>query len=271
MPSFRQIFVIGAALVLCVGAASAASFSGSDLDPGQDSQPIAGTVCGTVTLSQSASQTVTALNSVSCNNNMTGFHTDNSYYRAFDPANFGVVMDFNVCSVTLGIESAVAGGATQPVDVILYSGPAGFPTGFPGSYTQIGTETVDLPDQSLTVIEIPITATVPAGDIIVVEIFTPDGSVAGNTFFIGSNNLGETAPSYLAAADCGVTVPTPTGGIGNPQMQIVLEANGDEATGGGGGADSNYSVEVPTLDWKGMLALVALLGLAGFIALRRRA
>ena len=31
-----------------------------------------------------------------------------------------------------------------------------------------------------------------------------------NLFFIGSNAAAETAPSYLSAADCGITVPTTT-------------------------------------------------------------
>ena len=67
-----------------------------------------------------------------------------------------------------------------------------------------------------------------------VEIFTPDGQTAGHTFFIGSNNLGETGPSYILSADCAITVPTPTSGIGFPGMQIVMNVTGD--TGGGGTA-----------------------------------
>ena len=39
----------------------------------------------------------------------------------------------------------------------------------------------------------------------VVEVFTPDGTVAGNLLFIGSNADPESAPSYLSAAACGIT------------------------------------------------------------------
>ena len=56
--------------------------------------------------------------------------------------------------------------------------------------------------------------------VLVVEVFTPNGQTAGNSFFIGSNALGQTAPSYLAAADCGVTEPTDTAAIGFPGMHI---------------------------------------------------
>ena len=79
--------------------------------------------------------------------------------------------------------------------------------------------------------QIPVTGTDPAGSELVVEIFTPDGQTAGHSFFIGSNNLGQTGPSYLLAADCGVTVPTPTGSIGFPGMHIVMNVTG-EAGGG---------------------------------------
>ena len=57
----------------------------------------------------------------------------------------------------------------------------------------------------------PITATVPAGTLeLVMEVTNPDGVAAGNMFFIGSNASPETGPSYLSAADCGITDPTPT-------------------------------------------------------------
>ena len=48
-------------------------------------------------------------------------------------------------------------------------------------------------------------------------MFTPEGQTAGNSFFIGSNAAGQTAPSYLAAAACGVTEPTDTAAIGFPE------------------------------------------------------
>ena len=38
---------------------------------------------------------------------------------------------------------------------------------------------------------------------------------------------GQTAPSYLAAAACGVTEPTDTAAIGFPGMHIVMNVTGD--------------------------------------------
>jgi len=183
------------------------------------------------TITHSASQTITPGNSVSCN--AGGLHSDNSYYRAFNLTDFGITEDFDVTMVEIGIEQATGAGGTQPITVYLYTSNPAFPGGFPGSLTQIGTADIDVPDQAATIFQIPVTGTAPAGSELVVEIFTPDGQTAGHTFFIGSNNLGETGPSYLLAADCGITVPTPTSGIGFPDMQIVMNVTGD--AGGSGG------------------------------------
>ena len=58
------------------------------------------------------------------------------------------------------------------------------------------------------------------------EVTNPDGTAAGNVFFIGSNTSPETGLSYLSAADCGLNDPTPTGDIGFPNMHIVFNVNG---------------------------------------------
>ena len=50
----------------------------------------------------------------------------------------------------------------------------------------------------------------------------------GNGFFIGSNGLGETGPSYISAADCGITAPTTTAAIGFPAMMIVMNVTGND-------------------------------------------
>jgi hypothetical protein len=136
--------------------------------------------------------------------------------------------------VDIGIESASAnngGGGTQPVTVRLYTSNQPFPTGFPGSLTMIGSATVNVADQSGTILNIPVTGTAPPGSQLVVEFFTPDGTVAGNLIFIGSNAAPETGPSYLSAADCGVTTPTPTASLGFPNMHVVMNVNG--CAGGG--------------------------------------
>ena len=178
-------------------------------------------------ITQSTSQTIVTSNSVSCNNG-TG-HTDNSYWRAFNMGTFVGGAAYNVTSVSFGVESA---NNTQPVTVRLYTN-SGAP--FPGgTRTQIATTTINVTAaQTGTVVTTPMVVTVPAGTSeLVMELFTPDGTTAGNLFFVGSNALPETGPSYLSATACGITVPTTTAAIGFPNMHIVFDVNG--SCGGGG-------------------------------------
>ncbi len=181
-----------------------------------------------ITITHSATQNIVA-GSVSCN--AGGLHTDNSYYRAFDLASFGITDPFDITLVEIGVETATGTGGSQPITCNLYTSTPAFPGGFPGSLTLIGTAAVVVTDQALTILPIPITGTAPAGSELVVEIFTPDGQTLGNGFFIGSNPDGETGPSYLLAVDCGISVPTPTATIGFPNMHIVMNVTGD--VGGG--------------------------------------
>ncbi|RKY96604.1 MAG: hypothetical protein DRQ13_05715 [Ignavibacteriae bacterium] len=196
-----------------------------------------------VTITHSLSQTIIPANSVSCN--AGGLHADNSYYRAFDLSSFGITDDFDITLVEIAIETAAGTGGSQPITCNLYTSTPAFPGGFPGSLTLIGTVDVTVTDQTETILPIPITATAPAGSELVVEIFTPDGQTDGHSFFIGSNNLGETGPSYLLAVDCGITVPTPTATIGFPDMHIVMNVTGD--VGGSGGTTFTDDFEAYTV------------------------
>ena len=133
---------------------------------------------------------------------------------------------YNVTAVSFGVEEATGAGGTQPVTVRLYTNSGG---AFPGgTRTQIATTTIQVPDAaSGTVLNVPLVATVPAGTSeLVMEVFTPNGQATGNFFFIGSNTAPETGPSYLSAADCGITTPTDTATIGFPDMNIVFNVLG---------------------------------------------
>lgn len=179
----------------------------------------------TVTLSHSTSDAIVAGNSVSCNNSTTNSHTDNSYWRVFDLPALGVTGPFVIDQVAFGVEEATAGsGGTQPATVRFYTlaGPLAI-----ANLTLIGSTPVSIPNQTLTIFSAPVSGiTVPAGATLAVEVFTPNGQAAGHVFFIGSNAQPEAAPTYLSAADCGVTEPTPTTDIGFPDMHIVLKVTG---------------------------------------------
>jgi len=57
------------------------------------------------------------------------------------------------------------------------------------------------------------------------------GQMNSDVFFSGSNNFGETGPTYLAAEGCGITTPTTVASLGFPDMQLILIANGTDDNG----------------------------------------
>lgn len=251
------------AFVFLVFSASGSSAQSFSTNPGPLNPP-SGNVsalaeCGSTTLTQSSSQTITELNSVSCNNG--GFTRQNSYYRAYVLEDFGITGDFEVCEVLLGVESASSFSGTQPVSVNLYTSDPEFPD---GTLTEIGFADIELPDQDLTIVGIPVTATVPAGSQLVVEIYIPDGVIADNSFFIGSNAAPQTGPSYIRTPDCGTPVPETTAAIGFPEMHIVLDVVGDQDQ------QLLLATDIPTLSEWGLTAMAGFIGITGFIFIRRK-
>ncbi len=192
------------------------------------SYPMPEAVAGLEILTHSLSQEIMAGNSVACNNGFA--HTDNSYIRTFYLPDFGITSDFSIVEVDMGIEMATGGGGSQAVEVRLYTLDGAL---LWGNMTLIGQAAVDISDQDLTHFAIPVTGLAPTGSTLVVEFFTPDGNAGGNLLFVGSNNLGQTAPTYLAAADCGVTEPMDVADIGFPGMHLVMNVTG--MTGGAAG------------------------------------
>lgn len=180
-----------------------------------------GIVGKAVTLWQNTNTTtITANNSISCN--LAGNHDDNSYWRAFTPSTFGQTGTFTVTGVRIGIEESVIGtGANQPLTVRIYTNTGGaFPA---GTRTLIGTTNTTVVAGTLFFQDIAVTAPMqPVTTEIAVEIFTPNGMAANHRFFIGSNALGQTAPSYISAAGCGALSPTNVAAAGAPNMHTLI-------------------------------------------------
>lgn len=210
------------ALSLSATTAFAQSFSTSTFEvpkPDRNTVTAPQGACGSIVLTQSTSQSITALNSVSCN--AGGLHSENSYYRSFP-----LTADINVCEVEFGIETATGASGSQPVTVNLYTGTGAFPGSF-GSYTLLASAPLNVPDQSATIFPASISGLATAGSNLVVEVLTPDGQGPGNSFFIGSNASGQSGPSYIRAPSCGATVPTDIAGLGFPNMNIVMNVIGN--------------------------------------------
>jgi len=178
--------------------------------------------------------TIASGNSVSCNSGAPGFfHTDNSYYRAFTLSAFNpplTDLQFMVQQVTIGVELANDGGGIgQPITVMIYDSSANPPTNATLG-PALSTEPVTVADQALTLLAVPLITQpvlINAADILAVEVFTPNGAAASHEFFIGSNAGGQTGPSFIKAAPCGISDVTNLATIGFATMHIVMTVSGN--------------------------------------------
>lgn len=224
------------AVLLTLGVAWAASAENSfSRNPNPPSESRGGSgemIEGSATITQSSNtSTITSGNSVSCN--AGGEHTDNDYGRSFDLSSFPQLNQplFTVQSVTIGVELANDGGGVgQPLTLRLAEGDGVLAGEPPPGGTLLSTSNFTIPDQTLSLqilnVTSPPTLNVAADDL-VVDVFTPNGQAANHQFFIGSNALGQTALSFIAAAPCGVPNFTDLGSLGFPNMHIVMTVSGD--------------------------------------------
>jgi len=246
----KKIILTLVLVVITVSMVVAQSFSTSDMfQTNDDVVHYNKSEKGLFFITHSLDQSI-GTNSVSCNDGVN--HTDNSYFRLFDlVTEFGINEDIQISSVEFGVQEASSSGGTQPVHVNVYTLVGTFEL---AHLTLIASEVIELADQTLTIMDVPITALIPQGSILVVEIFTPEGQTAGNKFFIGSNALGQTGPSYIVADDCGVSEPTPIEDLGFTN-HYVINVNAD------------LPVSVPINNWAIILSFLLI---SSFILIRTR-
>ncbi len=203
-------------------------------DAGDEPQPDSGPgVPQDVTLSQTTSDQILDLHSIACveqdEDGNAIQNRDNSYYRVFDLDQQQVEGDLEVSSVVLGVESAsTPDGNAQPATARLHTLDGGL---LVGNMTQIASTDFDIEPQNQTTLEVPLTATVPAGSTLVFEVFIPNATDGGTLFFVGSNDLGQSAPGYLRAPSSGCDFIEPTdfvdvGGPDLPDIHIVMMVSG---------------------------------------------
>lgn len=160
---------------------------------------------GPVTLTQSTSMTVTAENNTVWCANGLNFTTEASYFRVFDLAAEGIAGAFTINKVSVGIDGAVGADGTQGASVKLHTLTGDLATGTLSPLTSVDITVTD--DQAVSVIDVPVTATAPAGSKLVVEFFIPDGTGPENTLYVGTNNAGQSGPTYVRD-ECGADQPT---------------------------------------------------------------
>lgn len=154
------------------------------------------------TLKHVTSLSVQAVECLACMNDTTPqTHADNNWFLVLDLAEQGIVGDFQVARVQVGVNQATATGSTQPVDITLYTLPAGLEL-TRANLQFVATRTHDVPDVLRQVIDLPISARIAAGSTLVAEIHVPDGESGRHLFLMGCNQLGSSGPSYIQAPTC---------------------------------------------------------------------
>ncbi|HUS28990.1 MAG TPA: hypothetical protein VMZ53_10775 [Kofleriaceae bacterium] len=165
-------------------------------------------------LTQTTSQTIQPQSSIACANNPPGTNSNN-YYRVFDLAALGITSPFKVTEVTFQIEHSDqingTAGSTVAVRVGTYAGT-------PSDVLELSMMTVLASNPTVAVPEVisnpgpppttpggtvhaPISATIPAGQKLFIEVDSPDGHNQ-YYFYMGANTAGETAPGYVLAPTC---------------------------------------------------------------------
>lgn len=182
------------------------------------------TLASEMTITHSQSQDIVAGNSVACSPDGGFSTTENGYLRVFNLNDFGLGGGFSVTSVSFGVEAL---DPAQTLTINLYTLDGEF---LYQNMTLIGSADASIDSTDLDLVTVPVAGIAPAGSTLVVEIDAPDMSGSGR-FFVGSNDAGQTAPSYLRSASCGIPEPTDTADLGFPGMHVVMNVTG---TAGGG-------------------------------------
>ncbi|HEY5920827.1 MAG TPA: hypothetical protein VIV11_04115 [Kofleriaceae bacterium] len=228
------------------GGGGGGSGTGKDamVEPLPDAAPLPDAPPGMqqVTLSQTTNNTMAVGLAIACSSSILNVPIgtrDNSWYRVFKLSDYGIAGAFNVQRVTFYSDYAWGGtGVTQPATVKIgtYAGTLEADTLTVASITPITSKPITIPDaDSSDGVDPPVitdlTATIPAGANLLVEIALPDGYNDGNFFYIGVSAGGETKKGYIRAtpAGCNMTAPkslTSATGINRPDNSILLTVTG---------------------------------------------
>src|SRR5690554_844601 len=176
-------------------------------------------------ITYSASQNIAPGLEIACAS-ATSFR-DNSIYVDFNlNADFGVVNDFDVASVEFAI-GEISTPSSFPITVQVWSSVGDFPG---GTLTLQGTGVHTATNADLeTIVSVPVAATIPAGEKMVIELMIVDDLSDTNMLRFGANDDGfGNGESWIKAEDCGVASPTPWGDLGLTQ-DIVLNVVGEKS------------------------------------------
>lgn len=171
------------------------------------------------TLTHSVSMEITPGNTLVCTSREDGTTRENHALRTFTLPDFGVDGAFDVTEVTFGIER-ISHQADLAVNLYTLEGPLTYV-----NLRRIASEVVTLEPQEAELVTVPMTARVPSGATLVMEVVAPDMEGIGGIYF-GSNSVGETAPSYTSSEPCGARDPITYASVGGGHVHLVMAVHG---------------------------------------------
>jgi len=192
----------------------------------------------TRTLSQTTTNTLKAGNTIACSG--SGTTRANNFYRVFDLPALGITTAFAVTKVSFQIEHCHHNsgiGCTVAVRVGTYSATPAATLNTANMTILASNASVVVPEviENTTVtppttpggtVNAPITATIPAGSKLLVEVDS-DGA---NTFafYMGSNDGGENGFGYILApaTGCAITTPTNISQVAAAPVNLLLTVTG---------------------------------------------
>jgi len=199
---------------------------GGEPDSGHIDPPDAGDDGGgPVTITHSNSMTLQAGTGIACTSDVG--NARNSWYRVFDLPAMGITGALEVSKVTIGIQEADGDGDDlQPLTVKLHRLQGAFVT---TNLNELGRSKIDVSDGTLQTIEVPLTASVPAGITLVAEMTVPNGQglFDGDFLFPGANSDGQTGPTYVRS-ECSGAQPVDAAAEGFPNFHLVLSIDAIE-------------------------------------------
>lgn len=176
----------------------------------------------TLTFTHSEEPAIVPGASVACGRHLGLLTKATGYLRHFALEDFGITADLDVTSVSFGVQSLFGLPQTLTVNLFTMADPAGLLRY--DNLSRIGTADARVGTRALTMVQVPVTGTAPAGSTLVVEVAAPD--MLGG-FYLGAHPDGQTAPSYLRAEACGLPEPASAAELGFPEMQILLDVTGE--------------------------------------------
>jgi hypothetical protein len=150
---------------------------------------------------------------------------ENSWYRVFRLADFGIDGAFTVYRVNFGVQTAIG---EQRVKVALgtYDGDAGAVELDTTKIDMLGLTTLAVPEGKAYMAQANFAGVVvPAGSNLVVEVKT-EGRGDGAFFYLGATAAQEVIPGYLRAPTCNTPSPLMTSVLGYLKTHLVIAVSG---------------------------------------------